>query len=188
MGSCIVRIICVSILKLSYTFWVCVPVMIYPVDISWLEHRLKMYRIISTLIHKLFIILHIYHILTWIDHVLDIPRVIWARIDSSQDYVLQADLSWHQITLGMSTTRSIPWIFDTLVLIHPSTFSIAYPKAPHSKIVNLSFCEVLHSLDIALLNYLSLTPSINMWYAYGHYPAFYMGLIHTNPSERIEGL
>ena len=82
--------------------------MIYPLDRSCLGHRLKIYSIISTLIHKSFIILHIYYILTGIDHVLDIPRVIWARIDSSQDYVLRADLSWHQITLGMSTTRSIP--------------------------------------------------------------------------------
>ena len=34
--------------------------------------------------------LHIYYILKGIDHdCLVIPRVIWARIDSSQDYVLQ---------------------------------------------------------------------------------------------------
>ena len=31
---------------------------------------------------------------------LDIAHVIRARIDSSQDYVLQADLSWHQIPSG----------------------------------------------------------------------------------------
>ena len=52
------------------------PVMIYPLDTSWLGHRLKMYRIISTLIHKLFILLHIYYILMGMDHVFDIPRVI----------------------------------------------------------------------------------------------------------------
>ena len=33
--------------------------------------------------------------------------VICAKIDSSQDYVFQADLSWHQITLGMSTCNKI---------------------------------------------------------------------------------
>ena len=44
----------------------------------------------------------------FIDHVLDIPHGIGGRIDSSQDYVLWADQSWHQITLGISTTRSIP--------------------------------------------------------------------------------
>ena len=37
-----------------------------------------------------------------------------ARIDSSQDYVLQADLSYHQIPLGMSKTRSIPYILVVL--------------------------------------------------------------------------
>ena len=55
-----------------------------------------------------FKVLHIYYILMRIDHVLDIPNMIGARIDSSQDYVLRADLSWHQIPLGMSTPRSIP--------------------------------------------------------------------------------
>ena len=56
-----------------------------PVDRSWLGHVVKVYRIVSTLINKLFIILHIYYniILIWIDHVLYIPRVIWARIESS---------------------------------------------------------------------------------------------------------
>ena len=49
--------------------------------------------------NKLSIILHIYYILKGIDHVLDIPRVILARIDSSQDVVLRADLSWHHIPL-----------------------------------------------------------------------------------------
>ena len=48
----------------------------------------------------LFIILNIYYILT--DYVTDIPRVI------SQDSVLQADLSWHQVLLVMSTLRSFP--------------------------------------------------------------------------------
>ena len=52
------------------------PAMIYPLDRSWLGHRLKIYRIVSTLIHTLFIILHIYFILTGIDHVLVIPYVI----------------------------------------------------------------------------------------------------------------
>ena len=51
------------------------------------------YLFISTLIHKLFIILHSYYILTGMDHVLDIQSVISARIDSSQDYVLRADLA-----------------------------------------------------------------------------------------------
>ena len=50
--------------------------MIYPLDRSCLLHRLKINSIISTLIHKLFLILHIYSILTGIDHVLDIPHVI----------------------------------------------------------------------------------------------------------------
>ena len=50
--------------------------MIYPLDRSCLGQGVKIYRIISTLINKLFIILHIYYILTGIDHVLDIPRVI----------------------------------------------------------------------------------------------------------------
>ena len=50
--------------------------MIYPLDRSCLGHRLKIYRITSTLIHKLFIILHIYFILTGIDHVLAISHVI----------------------------------------------------------------------------------------------------------------
>ena len=49
---------------------------IYPLDRSCLGHRHKIYSIISTLIQKLFIILHIYYNLTGIDHVLDIPRVI----------------------------------------------------------------------------------------------------------------
>ena len=49
--------------------------MIYPLDRSWLVHGVNIYRIISTLINKLFIILHIYHILMGIDHVLDIPLV-----------------------------------------------------------------------------------------------------------------
>ena len=40
------------------------PAMIYQLDRSWLGHRLKIYRIISTLIHKFFIILHVYYILT----------------------------------------------------------------------------------------------------------------------------
>ena len=68
--------------------------MIYPLDRSCLGHGYKIYRIISTSINNWFTILHIYYILTWIDHVLDIPCVIWAKIDSSQDYVLRADLSW----------------------------------------------------------------------------------------------
>ena len=54
------------------------------------------------MINKFFLILHIYYnILTGIDLVLDIPRVICARIDSSQDYILRADLSWNQIPLGI---------------------------------------------------------------------------------------
>ena len=54
------------------------------------------------------IILHMFYTLMGIDHVFDIPHAILARINSSQDYALRADLFWHQITLGMSTTRSIP--------------------------------------------------------------------------------
>ena len=45
--------------------------MIYPLDRSCLGHRLTIYSIM-----KLFIILHIYYILTGIDHVMDIPFVI----------------------------------------------------------------------------------------------------------------
>ena len=43
--------------------------MIYPLGISRLGHRLKIYSIIKTLIHKLFLVLHIYYILTGIDRV-----------------------------------------------------------------------------------------------------------------------
>ena len=46
--------------------------MIYSVDRSWLGHGVNIYRIIATLINKLFLILHIYYFLTGIDHVLDI--------------------------------------------------------------------------------------------------------------------
>ena len=42
--------------------------------------------------NKLFIILHIYYILMVIDYVLDIPRVVRARIDISHDYALRADI------------------------------------------------------------------------------------------------
>ena len=77
---------------------------IYPVDRSWLDHGVKLSRIISTLIDKLFIILHIYYILTGIDHVLDILL----------SYVIRTHLSWHQIPIGMSTPRSIPKIDDGL--------------------------------------------------------------------------
>ena len=52
---------------------------IYSLNRSCLGHRLLIYSIIPTLINKLFIILHIYYILTWIDHVLDIPRLIWCQ-------------------------------------------------------------------------------------------------------------
>ena len=46
--------------------------MIYILDRSCLGHRFRIDRIISTLIHTLFIILHIYYVLTEIVHVLDI--------------------------------------------------------------------------------------------------------------------
>ena len=87
---------------------------------SWLGHRLKIYRIISTLIHKVFIILHIYYILTWIDHVVDIPHVIWARIDSSQDFVLRADLSDHTRDVHNKIYSLIGLVCVTLLALPPS--------------------------------------------------------------------
>ena len=45
-------------------------------DRSWLGQEIIMYRMILILINKLFLIFHIYYILTGIDHVLGIPRLI----------------------------------------------------------------------------------------------------------------
>ena len=49
---------------------------IYPLDRLGLGFGVNIYRMILTLISKLFIILHFYYVLTGIDHVLDIRRVI----------------------------------------------------------------------------------------------------------------
>ena len=57
----------------------------------WRQNLQSNLNIDKQILHNL----HFNYILTGIDNVLDIPCVILARIDSSQDYILQADLSWH---------------------------------------------------------------------------------------------